>query len=176
VRERRLLGSVRAGAGNRLRYSTIIRRPVRAIVLPDQTLDRALPAWPGQGDHIRRAVESSGARLASHPTAGIVAMVRAPTRRDASLRRAFLYDSDAYGDELPYDVLVGGRPHLVVPYGLSTNDCRERSIPPATLSVPARCVRHVVRRRRPDATHDVGWHAYAHSRPPGSGRGARALP
>ena len=36
----------------------------------------------------------------------------------------FLYDSDAYDDELPYWVTVAGRPHLVVPYSLTNNDVK----------------------------------------------------
>ncbi|MFB1296125.1 allantoinase PuuE [Mycobacterium sp. pW049] len=36
----------------------------------------------------------------------------------------FIYDSDSYADDLPYWVTVGGRPHLVVPYTLDTNDMR----------------------------------------------------
>jgi peptidoglycan/xylan/chitin deacetylase (PgdA/CDA1 family) len=36
----------------------------------------------------------------------------------------FLYDSDAYNDDLPYYVTVGGRPWLVIPYTLDTNDSR----------------------------------------------------
>lgn len=34
----------------------------------------------------------------------------------------FLYDSDAYNDDLPYWTSVGGREHLVVPHSLATND------------------------------------------------------
>ena len=34
----------------------------------------------------------------------------------------FLYDSDAYNDELPYWVEVAGQPHLVVPYTMDAND------------------------------------------------------
>lgn len=34
----------------------------------------------------------------------------------------FLYDSDAYNDDLPYYVRVGDRPWLVIPYALDTND------------------------------------------------------
>jgi peptidoglycan/xylan/chitin deacetylase (PgdA/CDA1 family) len=34
----------------------------------------------------------------------------------------FLYDADAYNDDLPYFVDVAGRPHLVVPYSLTYND------------------------------------------------------
>jgi peptidoglycan/xylan/chitin deacetylase (PgdA/CDA1 family) len=36
----------------------------------------------------------------------------------------FLYDSDAYNDELPYWVVVNNRPHLVVPYTLGVNDSK----------------------------------------------------
>jgi len=36
----------------------------------------------------------------------------------------FLYDSDAYNDELPYWVEVQGTQHLVVPYNLDVNDIR----------------------------------------------------
>lgn len=36
----------------------------------------------------------------------------------------FLYDSDYYGDDLPYWTFVNGKSHLVVPYSLVVNDCR----------------------------------------------------
>jgi peptidoglycan/xylan/chitin deacetylase (PgdA/CDA1 family) len=36
----------------------------------------------------------------------------------------FLYDSDAYNDDLPYLVDVGRRPHVVLPYSYDTNDMR----------------------------------------------------
>jgi peptidoglycan/xylan/chitin deacetylase (PgdA/CDA1 family) len=36
----------------------------------------------------------------------------------------FLYDSDAYNDDLPYYLTVSGKPHLVLPYGFDTNDMR----------------------------------------------------
>jgi allantoinase len=36
----------------------------------------------------------------------------------------FLYDSDAYNDDLPYWTDVSGQPHLVVPYSFDTNDSR----------------------------------------------------
>lgn len=36
----------------------------------------------------------------------------------------FLYDSDAYNDELPYYVQVHDRPWLVIPYAMDTNDGR----------------------------------------------------
>jgi peptidoglycan/xylan/chitin deacetylase (PgdA/CDA1 family) len=36
----------------------------------------------------------------------------------------FLYDSDSYADDIPYWVSVGGKPHLVVPYSMVTNDAK----------------------------------------------------
>ena len=44
------------------------------------------------------------------------------TRRLLVEEGGFLYDSDAYGDELPYWTKVGGRPHLVIPFAFDTND------------------------------------------------------
>lgn len=44
------------------------------------------------------------------------------TRRLLVEKSSFLYDSDAYNDELPYWVSLGGKSHLVIPYSLTTND------------------------------------------------------
>jgi peptidoglycan/xylan/chitin deacetylase (PgdA/CDA1 family) len=46
------------------------------------------------------------------------------TRRLLVEEGGFLYDSDAYDDDLPYLVDVGGRSHVVVPYSFDTNDMR----------------------------------------------------
>src|SRR5216684_4232868 len=46
------------------------------------------------------------------------------TRRLVVETGGFLYDSDAYNDDLPYWVRVGGRPHLVVPHTFDCNDSR----------------------------------------------------
>jgi putative urate catabolism protein len=46
------------------------------------------------------------------------------TRRLLVDEGGFLYDSDAYNDELPYWVQVGSRAHLVVPYSLGPNDVK----------------------------------------------------
>lgn len=48
-------------------------------------------------------------------------------RRDWELlveEGGFLYDSNAYNDDLPYYVDVSGVDHLVVPYSLTYNDVR----------------------------------------------------
>lgn len=46
------------------------------------------------------------------------------TRRLLVEHGGYLYDSDAYNDELPYWTVVAGTPHLVVPYGLTNNDAK----------------------------------------------------
>lgn len=46
------------------------------------------------------------------------------TRRLLVQHGGFLYDSDSYADELPYWTTVEGRPHLIVPYTLTTNDTK----------------------------------------------------
>ena len=46
------------------------------------------------------------------------------TRRLVMEEGGFLYDSDAYNDELPYWLSGPARPHLVVPYGLAINDAK----------------------------------------------------
>lgn len=46
------------------------------------------------------------------------------TRRLVMEHGGFMYDSDAYNDELPYYVSVDGKPQLIVPYGLVNNDAK----------------------------------------------------
>lgn len=44
------------------------------------------------------------------------------TRRLLIEEGGFLYDSDAYNDDLPYTLSVGRRRHVVMPYAFDTND------------------------------------------------------
>jgi allantoinase len=46
------------------------------------------------------------------------------TRRLVVETGGFLYDSDAYNDDLPYWTQVAGRAHLVIPYSFDNNDSR----------------------------------------------------
>ena len=46
------------------------------------------------------------------------------TRRLVVEEGGFLYDSDAYNDDLPYWTRVDGKPHLVIPYTLDNNDMK----------------------------------------------------
>jgi allantoinase len=46
------------------------------------------------------------------------------TRRLVVETGGFLYDSDAYNDDLPYWTQISGRPHLVIPHTFDANDSR----------------------------------------------------
>ncbi len=46
------------------------------------------------------------------------------TRRLLVEEGGFLYDSNAYNDDLPYIETVADRPHVVLPYAFDTNDMR----------------------------------------------------
>jgi allantoinase len=76
-------------------------------------------------EHIRRAVESLRRTVGERPLGWYCRYGPGDnTRRLLVEEGGFLYDSDAYNDELPYWVEVGGRPHLIVPYTLSNNDAK----------------------------------------------------
>ncbi len=47
------------------------------------------------------------------------------TRRLVAEHGGFLYDSDYYGEELPFWLTVEGKSHLVVPYSLTNNDAKQ---------------------------------------------------
>jgi peptidoglycan/xylan/chitin deacetylase (PgdA/CDA1 family) len=47
--------------------------------------------------------------------------------RELLVEEGFLYDSDAYNDDLPYFTEVKGRKHLVLPYSMIYNDGRYQS-------------------------------------------------
>ncbi len=75
-------------------------------------------------EHIRRAVESIERVTGSRPLGWYTGRVSPNTRRLVAEYGGFLYDADAYSDELPYWVEVGGKPQLIVPYTLDANDMR----------------------------------------------------
>ena len=79
-------------------------------------------------EHIARAVEIIRCLTGSHPAGWYCRYGPSEnTRRLLVEHGGFAYDSDAYNDEFPYWVHVGDRPHLVVPYSLTTNDTKMMS-------------------------------------------------
>ena len=76
-------------------------------------------------EHIRKAIESMKQTVGERPLGWYCRYgPSVNTRRLIVEEGGFLYDSDAYNDELPYWVRVGGKPHLVVPYSLTANDTK----------------------------------------------------
>ncbi len=76
-------------------------------------------------EHINRAIESLKKTLGSRPLGWYCRYGPSVNTRPLLVEEGgFLYDSDCYNDELPYWVLQDGKPHLVVPYSLVTNDSK----------------------------------------------------
>jgi putative urate catabolism protein len=75
--------------------------------------------------HIRKAIDSLTTTVGERPLGWYCRYgPSVNTRRLLVEEGGFLYDSDAYNDELPYWVRVNDRPHLVVPYSLTANDTK----------------------------------------------------
>ena len=76
-------------------------------------------------EHIRRAIASLQHTIGTRPLGWYCRYgPSVNTRRLLVEEGGFLYDADAYNDELPYWVEVGGTPHLIVPYTLGVNDAK----------------------------------------------------
>ena len=72
---------------------------------------------------IRRTVEAIKNATGIRPVGWHTRSAASPnTRRLLVEEGGFLYDSDAYNDDLPYFVPVGATRHLVLPYSFDTND------------------------------------------------------
>lgn len=75
-------------------------------------------------EHMRLAVERLTRVTGSRPLGWYTGRLSPNTRRLVVEHGGFLYDADAYNDDLPYWVLVDDTPHLVVPYTLDNNDMK----------------------------------------------------
>jgi len=74
-------------------------------------------------DHIRKAIASTEKMIGERPLGWYCRYgPGVNTRRLIAEEGGFLYDSDYYGDELPFWQTVEGKPHLIVPYSLTNND------------------------------------------------------
>lgn len=71
---------------------------------------------------IRKAVESIKRTTGERPVGWYCREPGVQVRKLLVEEGGFIYDSDAYNDEIPYYVRVGGKNHLVVPY---TSDCND---------------------------------------------------
>ena len=74
-------------------------------------------------EHIQKAVKSLKQTVGERPAGWYCRYgPSVNTRRLLLEEGGFTYDSDYYGEELPFWQTVQGKPHLVVPYSLTNND------------------------------------------------------
>jgi peptidoglycan/xylan/chitin deacetylase (PgdA/CDA1 family) len=79
---------------------------------------------------IRRAVEAIEKATGQRPLGWHSRSPTPHTRGFLIDEGGFLYDSDSYGDDLPYTVPVGGSEILTVPYNVDANDDKFWALPP----------------------------------------------
>ena len=73
-------------------------------------------------EDIRRAVRAIAEVAGAPPLGWYTGRGSVNTRRLVMEETDTLYDSDSYNDDLPYWTTVAGKPRLIVPYALDTND------------------------------------------------------
>lgn len=73
---------------------------------------------------IARNAAAIKAAIGRSPIGWYTGRPSAHTRRLVVEHGGFLFDCDAYNDDLPYWTEVSGRAHLIVPYSLDNNDAR----------------------------------------------------
>ncbi len=74
--------------------------------------------------HIAEAMRIHQEVTGERPTGWYTGRMSPNTRRLLVETGGFTYDSDSFGDDLPYWTEVDGKNHLVVPYTLDNNDAR----------------------------------------------------
>ena len=74
--------------------------------------------------HLYKAIDIIKELTGKRPTGWYTGRLGPNTRRLVAEEGGFLYDSDAYDDDLPYWVKANNQPHLVIPYTLDVNDMR----------------------------------------------------
>ncbi|SEA77117.1 Polysaccharide deacetylase [Bowdeniella nasicola] len=73
---------------------------------------------------IRMAMDSFQKTLGRQPEGWYCREMSVNTRELLVEDGRFLFDSDYYGDDLPFWTFVNDKAHLVIPYSLVVNDCR----------------------------------------------------
>jgi putative urate catabolism protein len=110
------------------------RNPAAARAMADAGWEVASHAWRwidyGEVDaeteraHIARTIAAHRDLVGERPVGYYGSRISDDTRRLVVEEGGFLYDSDDYSDDLPFWNYEHGRPHLVIPYALDTNDMR----------------------------------------------------
>lgn len=74
-------------------------------------------------EHVRKTVEIHERMVGARPM-GIYQGKPNENTRKIVVEEGFMYDNDAYNDDLPYWDCGFGKPHLIIPYTLDNNDMR----------------------------------------------------
>lgn len=82
-----------------------------------------------EAEHIARTVKVIKSFTGTPPAGWYTGRVSAQTRNLILKKGGFLYDSDAYNDDLPYWISHADGHHLIIPYAFDTNDMRFASAP-----------------------------------------------
>jgi putative urate catabolism protein len=75
-------------------------------------------------EEIARCYDTIKALTGKAPVGWYTGRFSPNTRRLVAEHGGFLYDCDAYDDDLPYYVDVAGKPRLIIPYTLDANDMK----------------------------------------------------
>ena len=75
-------------------------------------------------EHIKQNVATITRMTGRRPVGWYTGRPSPNTRRLVVEHGGFLYDSDAYNDDLPFWTRSGGHPHLILPYSFDNNDSR----------------------------------------------------
>ncbi len=75
-------------------------------------------------EHLHKAIEIITQVTGDRPLGWYTGRTGPNTRKLVAEEGGFMYDSDAYDDDLPYWHNETGRPQLVIPYTLDVNDMR----------------------------------------------------
>lgn len=75
-------------------------------------------------EHMQKAIEITTRMTGERPLGWYTGRTSPNTRRLVAEEGGFVYDADAYDDDLPYWADVEGKKQLIVPYTLDVNDMR----------------------------------------------------
>jgi allantoinase len=108
------------------------RNPEAGIVMAEAGHEVASHSWrwidyndmpeAQERDDIRKTVQTIREITGTPPLGWYTGRYSPNTRRLVMEETETLYDSDCYNDDLPYWTQVAGKPRLLVPYALDTND------------------------------------------------------
>lgn len=110
------------------------RNPQAARAMVDAGFEIASHGWrwidyqyvdeATEREHIDLAVKAIERVTGARPLGWYTGRCSPNTRRLVAEHGGFLYDADSYSDDLPYWEVAAGKPQLIVPYTLDTNDMR----------------------------------------------------